>query len=192
MNERSERTAGRPNAAVEVLAHQFLLRTELRARRGRVGWSGCTTALLAPILRARTVHGRRRWRWMLRRGWAVGKDASRLYAGQQLKDAAAELEQHPEQHSEAERAFVDAGQARQAARNVPAAGCDRATVGLVLLSPRWRVWRSGNVVLANQATQQWGGISERPPRRKQRRLQLLRPQRWQRSRTLCKNASLLT
>ena len=66
-DERSGLTAGLPNAAVEVLARQFLLRTELRA--GGAWVELVHDRFVAPILRANCAHGRRRWRWMPRRGW---------------------------------------------------------------------------------------------------------------------------
>jgi WD40 repeat protein len=151
-DERSGLTAGLPTAAVEVLARQFLLRTELRA--GGAWVELVHDRFVAPILRANRA--RQTPLALDAEAWlAAGRDASRLYEGQKLKDAAAAIDHHPEQHGEAERAFVDAGQARQAARDARWRRIATwATVGLVLLFGVLASLALWNAVQANQAAQQ--------------------------------------
>ncbi len=106
-NEQQGRTAGLPNAAVDLLARQFLLRTELRA--GETWVELVHDRFLEPILRANRA--RETPLALDAEAWlTAGRTAALLYDGQKLRDGLRQAEQRPEEHNELEREFLRASQ----------------------------------------------------------------------------------
>lgn len=113
-NEQQGRTAGLPNAAVDLLARQFLLRTELRG--GETWVELVHDRFLEPILRANRA--RQTALALDAEAWlTAGRDAALLYDGQKLRDGLRQVELQPEEHNELEREFLGAGQQHQERRD---------------------------------------------------------------------------
>lgn len=113
-NEQQGRTAGLPNAAVDLLARQFLLRTELRG--GETWVELVHDRFLEPILRANRA--RQTALALDAEAWlTAGRDAALLYDGQKLRDGLRQVERRPEEHNELEREFLGAGQQHQERRD---------------------------------------------------------------------------
>jgi Tol biopolymer transport system component len=113
-NEQRGETAGLPNAAVEVLSRQFLLRTELRAGGSWVEL--VHDRFVEPILRANRA--RQTPLALEAEAWlTAGRNPELLYEGQKLREALDHVEKHPEEHNEVERKFLQAGEEEQQRRN---------------------------------------------------------------------------
>ncbi len=106
-NEQRRETAGLPNAAVDALARQFLLRTELRAGGSWVEL--VHDRFVEPIVRANRA--RQTPLALDAEAWqAAGRAPTLCYEGQKLQDALRRIAAHPEEHNEIEREFLRAGQ----------------------------------------------------------------------------------
>ncbi len=103
-------TEGMPNAVVDSLEGQFLLRRE---PRGGGEWVELVhDRFVDPILRAnraaQTPLARDAEAWE-----TSHRDGKWLYQGQKLRDAQTDLDTEPAKHSDTEREFVKAGERRQ-------------------------------------------------------------------------------
>ncbi len=113
-NETSGETEGLPNRAVDLLAAQFLLRTELRA--GGAWIELVHDRFIEPIRDANQawLEKNRNPLTLAAQAWRQANlDPSQLYTGSQLAAAIAELQAHPVNYGDAERAFVEASREAQ-------------------------------------------------------------------------------
>ncbi|MFZ1550223.1 MAG: hypothetical protein WAV53_02350, partial [Anaerolineae bacterium] len=109
-NEPRGETAGLPNAAVDVLARQFLLRTELRAGGSWVEL--VHDRFVEPILRANRA--RQTPLALDAEAWlAARRNPDLFYEGQKLQDALQQVELQPDEHTEVEREFLRLSQQEQ-------------------------------------------------------------------------------
>ncbi|MBK9094394.1 MAG: hypothetical protein IPM84_16845 [Anaerolineae bacterium] len=109
-NEPRGETAGLPNAAVDVLARQFLLRTELRAGGSWVEL--VHDRFVEPILRANRA--RQTPLALDAEAWlAARRNPDLFYEGQKLQDALQQIELQPDEHTEVEREFLRLSQQEQ-------------------------------------------------------------------------------
>ncbi len=105
-NEQQGRTVGLPNAAVDLLVRQFLLRTEVRA--GEPWVELVHDRFVEPILRANRA--RQTPLALDAEAWiTAGRSPELFYEGQKLQDALRQVAQHPEEHTDVEREFLQAG-----------------------------------------------------------------------------------
>ena len=107
----AETTAGLPNKAIDILASQYIIRSESRA--GGVWIELVHDRFVGPILQAN-----RKWVELHQRSvltdataWdKAGKSDSLLYDGKQLESSLAELETHPERLTAIEKDFIRTSQ----------------------------------------------------------------------------------
>jgi hypothetical protein len=99
---------------VDLLARQFLLRTELRG--GETWVELVHDRFLEPILRANRA--RETALTLDADAWlTAGRNAAMLYDGQKLRDGLRQVDLRPEEHNELEREFLRAGQQHQERRD---------------------------------------------------------------------------
>lgn len=135
-NETSGETEGLPNRAVDLLAAQFLLRTELRA--GGAWVELVHDRFIEPIRNTNQtwLEKNRNPLTLAAQAWReAGRDPLRLYTGSQLTAAMAELKAHPENFGDVEQEFIEAShdmQRRMATRRQRFALAAAAMLVLVL------------------------------------------------------------
>jgi hypothetical protein len=106
-NETTGETDGLPNRAVDLLAAQFLLRTELRA--GGAWVELVHDRFIDPILQSNQAWFNLNPIAIAAQAWKEsGKDPTKLYEGRQLADAIAQIEAEPADFGDLEHEYVGA------------------------------------------------------------------------------------
>ncbi|MBN2002676.1 MAG: SUMF1/EgtB/PvdO family nonheme iron enzyme [Anaerolineae bacterium] len=150
-----EDTAGLPNAAVDVLEAQHLVRADVRA--GARWYELCHDRMVAPIVQSNAGWEAAR-QTPLRtaaKQWKDNQGKGLLYRGGMLREALAWAKANPDEIEDYEKEFLQAGrQAQQARGRVLLAIFAALTTLIVFLGPviyrqwlRWRAQTLGELVL---------------------------------------------
>ena len=129
----TETTEGLPNRAIDILASQYIIRSESKA--GGVWIELVHDRFVGPILQANRKWAEKHQRSVLTDATAwekSGKSAHLLYDGKQLESSLAELEVHPDQFTTIEKAFIRASQRATSRRRWIALGTATFLVIIIL------------------------------------------------------------
>jgi hypothetical protein len=157
-NETTGETDGLPNRAVDLLAAQFLLRTELRA--GGAWVELVHDRFIDPILQSNQAWFNLNPIAIAAQAWKEsGKDPTKLYEGRQLADAIAQIEAEPADFGDLEHEYV--GASWEAKRRLEARQKRLVILALTLTSlfAAISAWAMSGRDLA-----QWVVLGEIPPR----------------------------